>query len=273
MRREKVALHGAPETMLATLYGRALDSRAAHPVLGDAEAARTVRLIDYDFRRTGVTRTGAAVIALRARVLDEWTIAFLSRHPAATVLHLACGLDGRVRRVAPGPAVCWVDVDYPEVTAVRERLLRPPAGGDYRLIGSSVTDGDWLRQVPADRPTAVVFEGLSMYLHKADGERLIRNLTARFPRGELFFDAFTTFGIRLEGLIPPVRRAGATLHWAVDDPREPQAWHEGLRCLDVVRLCEAPGAERLPPAGRLGLWVTARTPGLRDAWRLLRYAF
>ena len=52
--REKITLTGAPETMLATLYCRALDSEDPRSVLHDREAARAVARIDYDFERTRV---------------------------------------------------------------------------------------------------------------------------------------------------------------------------------------------------------------------------
>ncbi|MCC3770972.1 class I SAM-dependent methyltransferase [Streptomyces sp. UNOC14_S4] len=271
--QEKISLHGAPETMLATLYGRALDSRARTPVLGDDEAARTVQRIDYDFRRTGITRSTAFGVALRAKLLDDWTTEFLAAHPEATVLHLACGLDSRVRRVGPPPTVRWVDVDYPEVVELRERLLPPPPAADYRVVGTSVTDASWLEEVPADRPTAAVFEGLSMYLHKDDGKRLVQHITARFPSGQLLFDGFSSFGIRHQRLITPVRRAGATLHWAIDDPAELENWHAGLHCLDAVRPADMPGTEKLSTAARLALWAMAHTPGWRDVGCILRYEY
>jgi O-methyltransferase involved in polyketide biosynthesis len=127
--------------------------------------------------------------------------------------------------------------------------------------------------VPDDRPTVVVFEGLSMYLSKEDGRRLIERVTGRFPSGQLLFDCYGTLGIRLQKLVPAVRNAGARLQWGIDDPRELESWHEGLRCLDALRSVDMPGLERLPPSGRLTLWVMARIPGFRDIGRILRYAF
>ncbi|MFC7721892.1 hypothetical protein [Nonomuraea recticatena] len=58
--RQTITLTGAQETLLATLYGKALDTRARRPILGDQEAVRVMRRIDYDFRRTGMTATTAA---------------------------------------------------------------------------------------------------------------------------------------------------------------------------------------------------------------------
>jgi O-methyltransferase involved in polyketide biosynthesis len=272
MEREKIALTGAPETMLATLYARALDSRAPRSVLHDEAAARAVERIEYDFRRTGITATTAAGVALRGRQLDTWTREFLATHPEATVLHLACGLDTRAQRLGVPPGVRWVDLDHPDVVALRERLLPPPAG-DYRLVTGSVTDEDWLESVPTDRPTVAVFEGLSMYLRKDDGRRLIERITGRFPSGQLLFDCYGTIGIRMQKLVPAVRNAGATLHWGIDDPHELEAWHDGLVLLDALRSVDMPGLDLLPLAGRIPLRVVALLPKLRDVGRILRYRF
>ena len=50
-------------------------------------------------------------MTLRAKQLDDWCTDFLQRHPDAVVLHLGCGLDGRVFRLDPPPSVLWFDVD------------------------------------------------------------------------------------------------------------------------------------------------------------------
>jgi O-methyltransferase involved in polyketide biosynthesis len=126
--------------MLGTLYGRALESRSAHPILRDPHAKRVVGMIDYDFRKLGVQGVVVTSIALRARPFDSWTAAFLARHPQATVLHLGCGLDSRAERLDPAPGVAWFDVDYPEVIELRRR--------------SSATSTPWSRwsTKPARRP-------------------------------------------------------------------------------------------------------------------------
>ncbi|KNB53759.1 class I SAM-dependent methyltransferase [Streptomyces caatingaensis] len=272
MEREKVTLTGAPETMLATLYGRALDSRSPRSLLHDDTAYRTVRRIDYDFAHAGISTANAVQIALRGRQFDDWTEAFTVRHPEATVLHLACGLDSRVHRLAPPPAVRWIDVDHPAVVALRRRLLPAPEG-DYRLVGTSVTEDGWLEELPADRPTAVVFEGLSMYLREEEGLRLIRRITGHFPGGELIFDAFGPLGIRAQHLIPAVRNAGATLHWAVDDPRRIEAQREGVQLLEARRAHELGGIDGLSARHRCYAWLLGRTPRVRNAWRIMRFRY
>jgi O-methyltransferase involved in polyketide biosynthesis len=270
--REKVVLTGAPETMLATLYGRALDSRSPRSILRDVAAAEAVSRIDYDFRRTGMNASSAAGVAMRAKQLDDWTADFLDRTPSATVLHLACGLDTRVFRLSPSGGVRWVDVDLPEVVALRSRLLPVPEG-DYRLVGASVTEDAWLDAVPVDRPVVAVFEGLSMYLRESEVRGLVERIVGRFPGGELLFDVYGTFGIRIQKLVPAVRNSGATLHWGLDDPAVVTRWLPGVTCVEAVRSLELPAIADMPASGRIPLRIMARLPRVKDVGRILRYRF
>jgi O-methyltransferase involved in polyketide biosynthesis len=272
MDAEKITLTGAQETLLATLYGRALDSRSRDSVLNDTTAADAVQRIDYDFSKTRMKGTSAVAVAIRAKVLDTWTLSFLTEHPSSTVLHLACGLDTRVQRLNPPSSVRWFDVDVPEVMELRSRLL-PKASGDYHEISASVTDSDWLSSVPDDRPTVAVFEGLSMYLTKEQGHSLIQRITLRFGSGQLLFDVYGTLGIKLQRLVPAIRNAGATLHWGVDDPHEIETLHPSLECLDALRSVDMPALDKLPLSGRISLAVSARIPKLRDTGRIMRFRF
>ena len=58
----RVDLHGPAETMLATLYAKALDADAEHPILGDVWAKQAVAAIDHDWAATTITaRTAPSV--------------------------------------------------------------------------------------------------------------------------------------------------------------------------------------------------------------------
>jgi O-methyltransferase involved in polyketide biosynthesis len=267
----RVRLTGAQETLLATLYGRALDARAPRPILRDAMAAGAVDRIDADFKRTGITPATAKNVAVRAKQFDDWTADFLAGHERAIVLHLGAGLDTRVWRVAPGPGVTWYDVDYPEVVALRRTLY--PERDHYRMIGSSVTGPDLLEQVPAEDPVLVVAEGLTMYLTRADGHALFRRVVDHFPHGTLAFDAFNRTGLWLQQRNAAVRRTGATLHWAVDDARELERAVPGLRCVDALSALYTPGAAALSRAIRVFAALVRPFPALRDLDVYYRYTF
>ncbi|MGH3561361.1 MAG: class I SAM-dependent methyltransferase, partial [Mycobacterium sp.] len=80
-----VDLSGAAQTMLATLYLKALDADFDRPVLGDGFAKDTVSRLDYDFRETGMTPKWAPLITVRTAQYDTWARQFLDVHPHATV--------------------------------------------------------------------------------------------------------------------------------------------------------------------------------------------
>lgn len=267
----KVELAGARETMLATLYGRALDARSKHPILGDDTAVAAVESIDYDFRKPKMTAMSAAGVAMRGLLLDTWAKEFLADHGDATVLHLACGLDTRVHRVDPPSIVQWFDLDYPEVIQLRRELL--PGRPGYQTLEASVTDDGWLTQVPADQPTLVVAEGLTMYLTEEQVRRLVERVTSHFPSGQLMFDAYSTRAIGMQRRVPAVRNAGATLHWGLDDPRLLESWVEGLTLVEERTSWQVPGWNRLPWHLRLLMGAVAGIPRFKKIGWIARYRF
>ncbi len=269
-----IDLHGAAATMLATLYARALDARSDHPVLGDAAADRAVAALDVDWAGLGVTPRDGISVAMRAKLFDRWTGEFLAAHSDAVVLHLGCGLDSRFERVAPGPDVLWFDVDQPDVTALRTRAFGEAPG--HRTIGASVLDPAWLAEVPRDRPTLVVAEGLTMYLPRDGGIALLRRLVDHLPSGEMAFDSYSPRGVRMSRRMPILRKAGARLDWGIADPRELEAMVPGLRLRSAMSALRIPDADDLRHAPRSFRWqfaVMARMPLVKDIGHVSRYEF
>ena len=224
-------------TNLVTLYLRAYESRSRHPILGDPTAADAVDRINYDFKRIhriSMPASNQYLVALRAKQLDDWCADFLRRHPDAVVLHLGCGLDGRAFRLAPPPSVLWFDVDQPGVIELRRRLYDDTER--YRMIGSSVTDPQWLDQIPIGHPTLVVAEGLLMYLRESEVRELLQRLTDRFDCGEMLFDTLSPLGPRLSKAFTK-----GIVKWGIRDARELQTWNPRLRFLEqtsAVAGCE-----------------------------------
>jgi O-methyltransferase involved in polyketide biosynthesis len=215
---EKVHLTAEKETLLPTLYGRALDSRSVNPILGDKYADEVLRKLDYDFAKLKVPAGASVTLPIRAKHFDGWTREFLATHPDATVLHLGCGLDARVFRVDPPVTVRWFDVDHPEVIDLRRRVFPDRPG--YSMIGSSVTDLRWLDGISTDLPVLVVAEGLMIYLEEKDGVALLQTITERFPSGELIFDIYSRSMVKLTRRLMTVKKTGAVLKWGFDDPHD-----------------------------------------------------
>lgn len=269
--KRTVDLTGAPQTMLATLYARALDAESPRSLLHDTWARDIVDRIDYDWAATTVTPRTAPSVSTRSAHFDAWVQQFLAVHPEATVLHLGCGLDSRYFRINPGPRVEWYDVDYPDVAALRAELY--PAAEHCHVVAASVTDPGYLGDIPADRPTLVLGEGLTMYLTRAEGLALLRRVVDRFPTGELQFDAFNRLGIRTQWSNTVVRRAGARLYWGIDGPADILDEVPGTRLLAWMSVFDAPSFRALSGRYRLMGKAMSALPALRYMAQYHRYAF
>jgi O-methyltransferase involved in polyketide biosynthesis len=271
MHPEKVHLTKEKETLLATLYARVLDSRSRHPILHDKAAEEVFGRIDFDFRTLKIAPDDVVTNALRTKHLDQWTADFLASHPAATVLHLGCGLDGRVERIDPPQSVRWYDLDFPDVIELRRRLY--PTRDGYCLIGADVADKDFLDQVPASGPVMIVAEGLLMYLSEPEVKDLLQRLTNHFPSGQLAFDVFSQLAVRLAKWTPEMRVTGAQMRWGVDDRRTIEQWVPHLQLVREMTLTEEVASARISWVYRLIYHVANRIPPWRRFIRLLLYRF
>jgi O-methyltransferase involved in polyketide biosynthesis len=266
-----VDLSGAPQTMLATFYAKALDADLENPILGDRFAKEIVDRIDYDWKKTAITAGNSPSVTTRTAHFDNWSRQFLAVHPEAVVLHLGCGLDARFFRLDPGPGVEWYDVDYPDVVDLRRQLY--PTRDHYHVVAASVTDPAWLNDIPTDRPVLAVGEGLTMYLTQEEGVALLRRIVDHFPSGELQFDAFNKLGIKSQWTNTVVRRSGATLSWGIDRPDDIIKAVPGVRLLARVSALESDDFARVPWYYRAMLNVMRLVPALRYVAQYHRYAF
>ncbi|MGZ4527887.1 MAG: class I SAM-dependent methyltransferase, partial [Mycobacterium sp.] len=78
---ERIKLTGTQQTALVTLYGKALDSRQPVSILGDREADRAVRRLDYDFSTLRMRRRDQQSSAVRSKAYDRRVMRFLDGHP------------------------------------------------------------------------------------------------------------------------------------------------------------------------------------------------
>lgn len=179
-------LTGVSETALLTLNGRAHQARLPDAIIEDPMAIRLADAIDCDYAK--FSRRGQEM-ALRSLAFDRCAIAFLTKHPTATVVALGEGLQTsfwRLSSALPDAQFRWVTVDLPPVVALRERLL--PASPRITNLAQSALDYSWTDQVDATDGVFVTAEGLLMYLQPDDALRLITECAGRFPGGQMIFD-------------------------------------------------------------------------------------
>jgi methyltransferase (TIGR00027 family) len=271
----------AQESLFLTLGSRALDSRLPRPFLGDTMADEILTTIGYCLDKfpqltTKVVDRRFRVfdVAVRTKIIDEMVRRFVLRRPDAVVLDLGAGLDGRIFRVNPPPSVDWYDVDFPEVAALRRKLLPPHANA--HSVGADLTDPDWLPDLPRDRPAMIVADGLILFLAQDDFVSLLNRLTAHFPGGELALNAYTTYAMRTFKRSRAMRAiAGGVVNPGLNDPRQLEHWVDGLTLLDEILLTQAPEVAELPLIGRLTFRLAAGSAKLSRMMTtvVLRYRF
>lgn len=190
-----------------------------------------------------------------------------------TVLHLGCGLDCRYMRMRRGPNVRWIDVDQPLVAEARARLVPPPPE-DYTLRTLQITRPGWVRDIPNDRPTLVIAEGLFPYLPPGAGERVFRDIAEYFPGGEIVTDHVSPLLVRLSGAIRFLRTSGSRFHWGVDDPRrEIEVLHPRLQLKECLHwtdfMAEHPPLFGVAMTKIMGTFL----PGWRSSLKLMRLEY
>ena len=273
MQAEKVHFTKEKETMLVTLYGRALETDSYDPILRDPAAKEAVSRIDYDFENLHVKWNDILAIAARAKMFDMWVDEFLASNPKASVLHLGCGLDSRVFRINPSPDVLWFDVDYPEIIELRRRLFPERAG--YQMIGSSVTETGWLEQVPADRPALIVAEGLMYYLKEEEVRALVKRIVDRFPSGQIMFDAISRLYLKMQKTNVGISATGARMWWGINDPHELEQWDSRIRLVTNLSVMDKdfPNIKKMSAGLRTILRALAWIPALKNMGLMLRYRY
>jgi methyltransferase (TIGR00027 family) len=252
------------QTLLIPLWARALEQREPEPLVRDPVAAAMVAQIDYDWRRIRLSRGDLVQCVVRLREFDRFVRDFLARHPAATVVHLGCGLDARFQRVDNGQ-VRWFDLDLPDVIALRGQLL-PEADRD-RYLAASAFEVDWMErlEVAAGDPVLFVAEAVLPYFPEGRVRDLVTTLARRFPGAELVSDVCSPFAVWVDNLHLGFIRSAARMHWSVQDPRDLEAWSPGIRLVESFSYF-------VDPDPRMGLpaWF-GRIPMLSRAASIQRY--
>ena len=279
-KKTKPGFTGVTETMLVTLAIRADDAASSDPFLRDTWARTTLEKLEYALPTIERRSAVYYAVLLRCRLFDAWAAEFIDAHPdGVNVLNLACGLDSRALRLGrAGPRVRWFDVDLPEVADLRRRLLPAPEGsaGYYSVVGASVTDeaAAWLDDVPADRPTFVIMEGLVMYLERADIEKLFGRICGRFGSGgQIVLDTVGSLYLSRHVASRMISDTGANIVFGMDNARELLPASPRLKVRDGMPLRQLPGFERVPLGSRILFWICSWIPWLNTINSYARYEF
>ena len=209
------------------------------------------------------------MLCLRAKLIDNFTGAFLNERPDALVLHLGCGLDSRCSRIDTSKAD-WYDLDFPEVIDIRKQFF--PESKYYHLIASSVTELSWINSLPTKKSACLVIaEGLFMYLKESEIKQLLRAIHEKVGHYTIIFDVYSIYTAKKVKNHPSIKKTGAQIHWGIDDPLDMIHWNSGLQFDREIYFTLNEELSNLGAATRFAYRLAHLFPIARKAQRILIY--
>lgn len=242
-----VNLHGVPQTLLLPLLGRAKLSQEARSPFHDPKAVELVNTLNYDFASLSKTVGQASLFWMaRAYCFDEAVKQYVQRHPKAVIVNLGAGLETAFHRVDNGQ-LTWIDLDLPEVIALRQQLLPQPQR--VHTIVKSVLDFTWMDDVKQYGDDIFFFAGgLFVYFPEAQVKSIFTRMAEQFPQGELIFDVASQRGVYYANkMLQDAQMKDAVLKWGIDDGAVLETWSPKITLLRYHRYFQTLRATRSLP--------------------------
>lgn len=226
--RIRHALGGIREFLLVSLLARHLESTSRHPIFRDPKATELVERLELEPKRFPQLRLARLATTIRTDLIDGLTQTHLEHFDDATVVTFGAGLCTRYFRLE-APQAQWIDIDMPNVAALRRELLGTAA--NRWVVASSVLDPRWAERLRHRRSESTLFiaEGLLMFMEPGDVRALITRLADRYPGAGLIVESLRSAPA---GQPHPLAPDGADLRWTVDDFAEVANWTTGITVVD-----------------------------------------
>jgi methyltransferase (TIGR00027 family) len=224
-------LTGVPETMLLTLYHRALDTKRPDSIIKDEFAVRFVQQIEHDFSKFDDWKMQWG-IPVRTWLIDTAVRNCLQDYPDTVVVTLGAGLCARALRLDNGQTQ-WFSIDLEDVQPFWEKLIGESERN--RFIACSASNFDWIEKILEMYPNSTflfVAEGLFQYLPEVEVKQVILTIQQRFPNSEIIMEVLGKFMVNNTKLHRTVARTGAVFQWGVNDCKGLEAWADGIVLLN-----------------------------------------
>ena len=256
-----IALEDIPRTLYIPLFYRAQESSSRDPLVHDPDAERLLDEAKLDLSKLAVgfgNRMSRAGTVNRTLLIDDSVERFMKAHPGGTVLNVGCGLDARFRRLDDG-RVHWIDLDLPQVIALRRRSFPDEHPSRYRVVEGSILEEDWISEVRADSPLMILCEGTLMYFVESEVQTFVERCMERLAPERLCLEVS---GPWLANRVHPSVRAigldALPLRWGTRDFEAMAAWHPSLS-LDRARTVFDINLGRFGA----GAWIARLIPGFK----------
>lgn len=230
-----------PETMLITMWAKAAESKRPNPIIVDKAAEEMMEIIDYDFSRFEKLKLSRTGVAIRAKVIDDQVVKFLSEHPDAVVVHLGAGIDDRFARLGRPSVTHWYDIDLPEAIDLRFKLVKEAENNTFLPI--SIFDYPaWVEKVKSHgKPVMFIAEGVFMFFKETQVKELFNKICDEFPKAKIVFDmlAYFAYGKADKHEAMKLMKKVPSFDWSVLDSKEVEKWNSKIHLESEVFMSDA----------------------------------
>lgn len=256
----KIKLDGVPETLMISARARYLESKRANGIIHDPLTINMLDCIDYSFEGKKEVSIGSQVgTSIRTEIIDEQTIEFLKSYPDSVVVNLGCGLDTRYQRLDNGK-VQWFDLDMPETIALRRNFFAE--SDKFKFIAKSILDYSWIDEIPKDKPTLFIAEGLLMYFAESDVRMILAKIRSSFSKSEFLIEGMSPFIAKNNHV--DLKTYNAKFKWGIKSGSEINQWNIGLKYINEFYYFDR-HKERIPAFIRMFTIV----PSFRKAMKII----
>jgi len=251
--KHKISLGEVQETLLITLWTRAMETQKPSPIINDPKAVEILEKINYDFSKFKMAKGSQVGACLRGLLIDIWVRDFIKKHPKGTIVEIGAGLDTRFERIDNGQ-IKWFDLDLPDSMEFRKQFFEET--DRRKFISGSALDPMWIDIVKAagDEPVFFITEGVLIYLNEEQVKNFFSMIADNFAGSQLAFDAMAPFMIKLQCFHDSVRHMDARFAWGISNVKKIEKWDSRFKINQALTLRDAPKEHyrHMPAILRLG---------------------
>ncbi len=166
----------------------------------------------------------------------------------------------------------WYNVDLPNVIALRDELM--PANDHAYSVAASLAENAWTDQIPSDRPTMLIPDGLLAFLSESVIINLFRHIPDHFRSGELALNDYGRVGrsslLAMKVCSVPWKPMGLSGFQGRPRSRDVES---ATDVVEEASLSHAPEVDLYPAGARVSTRLMGMTKAGARTARILRYRF
>ena len=235
-------------TTLIPLWAKAVETMSEDPILEDPNAYPVLQSLGYDLNLYNKKKQNPSQVGccLRAKWIDDQTLAFIEKHEGCQVIQLGAGIDDRFSRIGmPKGVKYWYDLDLDEVATMRREVI--PQEERCEIISMNMFDTAWMKKLADNHlPTLIIIEGVLMFQQEKNIQELFGQITRHLGAAIVLFDSVPTLAVGRARYHDSVKKYNPQVEytWGIKADKDLEKLSPHIKLEEAVRMSDLPGAEK-----------------------------